>query len=112
HRTASAVVLRCGWCGECLDDATGKRECAPKESAHADPHEWRFARRFLAGVGRRHLVPCVDRSVLEATEIRVQSENALHSAPRYPQTACPPMRLSPCFGGTKIGARGSFMELQ
>ena len=72
HRRASAVVLGYRWRGGCLDDATRKRECAPKQSAHADPHQWRFAQRFLVGVGRRrsvsHRLPV---PFLEAAEIRV-----------------------------------------
>src|SRR5262249_61308980 len=60
HRRAAAVVLRYRWRGGGLDDATRKRECAPKKSAHADPHQWRFARCFLLGVGRsRPTVPQV-----------------------------------------------------
>src|SRR5262249_50983653 len=72
HRRASALVLGYRWRGGCLDDATRKRECAPKQSAHADPHQWRFAQRFLLGVGRRRpSVPQVASPFLEAAEIRV-----------------------------------------
>src|SRR5215471_11208815 len=57
HRRAPAVVLGYRWRGVCLDDATSKRECAPNQSAHADPHQWPFARRFSIGVCRRAQCP-------------------------------------------------------
>src|SRR5205823_3906874 len=55
HRGVPAVVLGYGWRGGCLDDATSKRECAPEESEHADPHQEPLRAPLLLDAGRRRL---------------------------------------------------------
>src|SRR5207245_8972657 len=97
QRRPSAVDLGRRRGGGCLDDTTRKRECAPKKSAQADSHQWRFARRFLIGVGRRRpSVPQIASLFLEVPEIRVQSQtwprppnlDAAAMTPGLPQLSC------------------------
>src|SRR5262249_27854243 len=84
HRGAAAVFLEgCRWRGGCLDYSASKRECAPKQSEHADPHHRRFATLLEPTPVEDASVSLSLPSLLEAKEIRVQSENALGNIPFY-----------------------------